>query len=44
MVIPTSLELPIRTTELSDTFDAFATIVSSYLGARLCIPPPSAVL
>jgi hypothetical protein len=29
MVIPTSLELPIRTIELSDTFDAFVTIVSS---------------
>jgi hypothetical protein len=29
MVIPTSLELPIRITELSDTFEAFVTIVSS---------------
>lgn len=29
MVIPTPLELSIRTTELSDIFDAFVTIVSS---------------
>ena len=29
MVIPTSLELPIRTTELSDTFDAAVVSVSS---------------
>jgi hypothetical protein len=29
MVIPAFLELPIRTTELSDTFDAFVIIVSS---------------
>jgi hypothetical protein len=29
IVIPVFLELPIKTTELSDTFDAFVIIVSS---------------
>jgi hypothetical protein len=44
MVIPAFLELPIGTTEHSDTFDAFVIIVSFTWELDYASPPKSCIL